>query len=476
MKLADILTLCRQEGIELQVKGGALRVTATRDRVSDKVKDLLRANKLLLIAMLGQDETSGYRDEEIVTDPSRLLSPLVTSFAQRRIWLESTLSDDKAIYNTRVAGTIRGELSLEALEAAFTTLVERHAILRTVYIADEGEPLQKVLPIADVYLVKEDHQDRKADEQTALLQSLLAREMLHSFNLSSDLPFRVHLLKFAADHHELVITIHHIATDGWSTDILLRELDTLYGAYLRSEPNPLPDLPIQYADYAAWQRAHLSGRSLEKLLDYWRERLDGVSTVHSLPMDFERPQRQGHSGGVHLQLLDEALTAGLTTLSSSLNISTFTVLQSVFAVLISRCSGNDDVLMGSANASRVEAAVQPLLGCFLNNLVLRTNIHCELSASQFLHEQQRRFITDFEHQHVPFELLVEQINPERSLAHHPLVQIMFTFESSQLSDSPEGKLGLQRRELDYDVSKFDLSLHAAPVCDGIEIAWGYSNE
>ncbi|WP_242691354.1 non-ribosomal peptide synthetase [Lysobacter enzymogenes] len=426
--------------------------------------------------MLGQGGAADYRDEDIVADPALLLSPQATSFAQRRIWLESTLSDDKAIYNTRVAGRIRGELSLDALEAAFTAIVARHAILRTVYLADEGEPLQKVLPAAQVRVSLSDHRGLDADAQAAALRALVDREMLHPFDLGRDPPLRVHLLEFADDHHELVITIHHIATDGWSTGVLLRELDALYGARLRGEPDPLPDLPIQYVDYAVWQRARLSGRSLETLLDYWRERLDGVAAVHGLPLDFERPQRQGHAGGVHLQRLDAASAAGLAALSSSLNTSAFVVLQSLFALLISRYSGNHDVLMGSANASRVEAAVQPLLGCFLNNLVLRADLSVDQPVSRFLCDQQRRFIADFEHQHVPFELLVEQVNPERSLAHHPLVQIMFTYENGSTSDGETGALGLQRHELEYDVSKFDLSLHAGPVGDGIEIAWGYSVE
>ncbi|MFD0727704.1 condensation domain-containing protein, partial [Lysobacter brunescens] len=475
MKFSDILALCEKEGIELSVKDGALRVVSTRNRVSDEIREILKSNKLLLISMLGGGGDASYREEEIVADPRHLETPQVVSFAQRRIWLESTLSEDKAIYNTRLAGTIRGPLDVAALEAALRIVIDRHAVLRTVYIDDDGEPLQRVLQHYDFALFR--HECASLDEagRETFMRALVDREMLHDFDLARDLPIRAHIVQHSEGHHDLVLTIHHIATDGWSTGLLMRELDAAYGACIRGGAHGLPDLPIQYVDYAVWQRARLSGASLERLLDYWRDRLDGIQTLHDLPLDFERKSVQSHQGRHLDQRIEPALARGLERLSSSLGVTMFVALQSMFALLMSRCSGSRDVVMGSANANRIEGAVQPLLGCFLNNLVLRTDLsQQDLTVSEFLRRQQRAFIGDFEHQHVPFELLVEQINPERSLAFHPLVQIMFGYENNDYSGASAAALPFERHELEYEVSKFDLSLHALPVEDGIEISWGYS--
>ena len=317
MKLAEILALCANEGIELSVVDGALRVTATRNRVSDAVRQVLKDNKLLLIAMLGTDHAALEDGDDLVADPARLLTLQPVSFAQRRIWLESTLSD-KAIYNTRLAGSIRGPVDVPALEQALRGLIERHAVLRTVYRDDDGEPVQEVLSGASFTLIHREPANLDDATREMLLLELLDHEMLYAFDLSSELPMRAHLLSFAADHHELVLTIHHIATDGWSTGILLRELDALYGASLSGLPCPLPPLPIQYVDYAAWQRGQLVGLRMEALLGYWRDRLDGAPTLHTLPHDRPRLAQQQHVGGYHLQVIDGPLQAGIASLCAQL--------------------------------------------------------------------------------------------------------------------------------------------------------------
>ncbi|MDR6674926.1 amino acid adenylation domain-containing protein, partial [Xanthomonas sp. 1678] len=473
MKLAEILALCAKEGIELSVVEGALRVTAMRNKVPDSIKDVLKANKLLLIAMLGRNSIAGDEGDNLVADPSRLQGPQVVSFAQRRIWLESTLSE-KAIYNTRLAGSIRSAISVPALTQALRALVQRHAVLRTVYIDDDGEPLQQVLPAAGFDVIEHDLRHLAAEAQHQFHAALLDQEMLHPFDLAADMPFRAQLLLFAPEHHELVLTIHHIATDGWSTGILLRELDELYGAFVAGTPSPLSDNAVQYVDYAAWQRGQLSGARVEALLDYWRERLADAPTLHTLPLDFPRASQQRHAGGYHLQLIGPDLQAGIRLLCAELSITPFVMLHSLFSLLVARWSGSGDVLVGSANASRGEESAQSLVGCFLNNLVLRTEVSGETTLAEFLNAQKVRFLSDLEHQQVPFELLVEQINPERSLAYHPLVQVMFGYDFRAGGDAPSASLGLQRHELDYSVSKFDLSLHAVPVDEGIEVNWGYS--
>ncbi|MDY4342213.1 MULTISPECIES: condensation domain-containing protein, partial [Xanthomonas] len=470
MKLADILALCAKEGIELSVVEGALRVTAMRNKVPDAIKEVLKANKLLLIAMLGGKRVRIGDGDDMVADPARLQGVQAVSFAQRRIWLESTLSE-KAIYNTRLAGSIRISLWVPALTEALHALVQRHAVLRTVYLEDDGEPLQKVLPVAEFGIIEHDLRDLGAEAQQQFLAALLEREMLHRFDLSADIPFRAQLLAFAPDHHELVLTIHHIATDGWSTGILLRELDELYGAFSAGAPSPLPDNAIQYVDYAAWQRDQLAGARVEALLDYWRDRLADAPTLHSIPLDFPRPPVQRHAGGYHLQLIAPDLHAGIRSLCAELSVTPFVLLHSLFSLLLEQWSDSQDVLVGSANANRSEGSVQTLVGCFLNNLVVRTNVSGNPTLADFLRAQNRHVLSDLEHQQVPFELLVEQINPERSLAYHPLVQVMFGYDIRAEGDASAGSLRLQRHELDYSVSKFDLSLHAVPVDEGIEVNW-----
>ncbi|UAA37425.1 amino acid adenylation domain-containing protein [Paraneptunicella aestuarii] len=475
MKFVEILSLCEKEGIELSVKDGALRVVATKNKVSDEIKEILKANKLLLLSMLGGDGEA-YEDDTIVADPDLQRSPQLTSFAQRRIWLESTLSEDKAIYNTRCSGVIRGALNADMLEAALNAIIKRHAILRTVYLDEQGEPMQQVLQDYTFTMQRYDHTQLTAEQQEAQLKELVDREMVWEFDLSSDIPIRAHLIKRRDEEHELIFTIHHIATDGWSTGIFFRELNTFYAALLEGKEAPLDDLPIQYIDYSVWQRSRLQGKQLEKLLDYWRDRLDGVATLHQLPLDFERKAEQSHKGSHYNQILPRSLAEQLEKFSSAHQSTMFITLQSLFAVLVSRYSNTRDVLMGSATANRIEGQVQPLLGCFLNNLVLRTDIDDELSVAEFLKRQKMQILSDFEKQHIPFELLVEQINPERSLAFHPLVQIMFGYENNDYSGQGSQALDMTRREMIYEISKFDLSLHAGPIEEGIEVSWGYSKD
>lgn len=441
MKLADILAMCAKEGIELSVIDGALRVTATRSRVPDAVRQVLADNKLLLIATLGTHDAALEDGDDLVADPSRMETAQPVSFAQRRIWLESTLSDTP-IYNTRLAGTIRNQLDVAALSLALQGLIERHAVLRTVYQDDDGEPMQVVLPGTSFALVHLECVNQDADARDTQLDALLEHEMRYPFDLATELPIRAQLLSFAPDHHELVLTIHHIATDGWSTGILLRELDVLYGTCLSRMPSSLPPLPIQYVDYAAWQRGQLAGPRMEALLDYWRGRLDGAPTLHALPHDRARLSQQQHVGGYHLQVIGGSLHAGLADLCAQVSATPFVLLHSLFSLLVATWSGTEDVLVGSANASRSEGSAQGLVGCFLNNLVLRTDTTGNPTVMAFLQRQKQAFLADLAHQHVPFELLVEQINPERSLAYHPLVQIMFGHEARAGGDLPSGNLGL----------------------------------
>jgi amino acid adenylation domain-containing protein len=402
--------------------------------------------------------------------------PLPLSFAQQRLWFIDQLEEGSAQYNMPAALRLQGSLDRAALQATFDAIIARHEVLRTRFITTGDEAIQQIgvpepLPLQFADLTRLDSGDR----ETAV-QRLSEEEAARPFDLTRDLMLRVVLLQLAEEEHVLLFTMHHIASDGWSLDVLVGEVAALYTAYSQPDrcQSPLAPLPIQYADYAAWQRAQLQGEAYDRHVDYWRVQLAGIPPVHSLPLDKPRPAQQRFEGGTVERTLDSQLVAQLEALAHGHRATLFMVLQSAFALLLGRWSRSNDVVMGSPIAGREHRDLDPLIGFFVNTLVLRTRLSETQSFHAILEEAKQTALDAYAHQSIPFETLVEELKPERSLGHGALFQIMFsllkgTAELPRLTGLELTPLGAAS-----SLTKFDLNLTAIEGEQHLNLQWHYA--
>jgi hypothetical protein len=305
----------------------------------------------------------------------------------------------------------------------------------------------------------------------------LASEALHEpFDLASGRLVRATLLRLMPEEHVLILVIHHITSDGWSMQVLLRELATLYAAYAGGRPSPLPDLPIQYADYARWQRSHFQGWVLEQELTHWREELRGAPPVLELPSDRPRPAVQTYAGAQHSYLLPADLVAALTALARREKASLFMVLLAAFKALLWRYTGQLDLVVGVPTAGRTRLELEGLIGALANALILRTDVTGDPSFRELLARVRGVTLRAFAHQELPFERLVEELQPRRSPAHHPIFQVMFNFRDFPPAMEEIPGLGLEDVKLERGTALFDLSLALVRGPDGITCGLGYSTD
>jgi amino acid adenylation domain-containing protein len=308
------------------------------------------------------------------------------------------------------------------------------------------------------------------------LQTRLDAEAARPFDLAADLFLRAQLLRLADDEHVLLLTLHHIAADGWSMVVLLKELATLYEARIAGVAAALPPLPLQYADYAHWQRQWLQGERLEAQLRYWQGQLAGLPTLHNLPLDFPRPDTQRYRGALHRAHLPSKLLVALTQLSRAHDATLFMTLQLAFAVLLSRWSGATDIVVGTPIANRRHEELAPLIGFFVNTLVLRTDLSTNPRFIDALAAAREVALDAYQHQDLPFEMLVDRLRPQRSLSHSPLFQVMFTLDNNDAAVIPFGGLEVDDIAGEFHHAKFDLTLNLQETRGGLEACWDYNRD
>ncbi|WP_166654429.1 condensation domain-containing protein, partial [Tahibacter aquaticus] len=401
-------------------------------------------------------------------------APLPLSFAQQRLWFIDRLEGGSAQYNMPLLLRLRGELDVPALQQALDTLVARHEILRTVYSDTDGAALQQIQPARAVAMACDDLRRLPAAAGAQRLQQLAADEAAQPFDLAQDLMLRCRLVHSGEHDYALLLTLHHIACDGWSLDVLVREFVALYGALRQGRPAQLAPLPVQYADYAAWQRRRLHGEALQAQLGYWRTQLAGLPALHSLPLDRPRPAQQRFDGARVEQLLDAPTLAALQALARQHDASLFMLLQAAFAVLVSRWSGATDIVLGTPSAGRLHADVEPLIGFFVNTLVLRTDLSGDPTFASVLQQTRAAALSAYEHQEVPFEMLVDELKPTRSLAHAPLFQLMFALQNNALAALELPDLSVTAAAGAQERAKFDLQLDVAETELGLSLSWTYA--
>ncbi|MBV9479785.1 MAG: amino acid adenylation domain-containing protein [Acidobacteria bacterium] len=399
------------------------------------------------------------------------------SFAQQRLWVLDQLEESSVAYNVPLALRIRGHLLLEALDRVLAEVLRRHEVLRATFEQQNDGPLQIISPAQGVSFPLLDLSHLSELERLSQAQHIAAGEKKQRFDLARGPVFRTRLVKLAADDHVLFITVHHIVCDGWSQRILLRELCMLYEQLALRTAVCLPELPLQYTDFAVWQRKYLSSPRIEEQLKYWTSRLAGAPPALELPNDHPRPSRQSFRGAKFSGSIASDLLRRLEQLSQGEGVTLFMVLLAAFTVLLSRWSGQEDIVLGSPIAGRSRVELENLIGLFVNTLALRTDLSANPSFRELLAQVRETTLGAYAHQDVPFEKIVEALKPERDLSRNPIFQVMFALQNmpkeiatiSGLEITPFGNA-------ESTSAKFDLLLTANETTAGMRLAWEYSTD
>jgi amino acid adenylation domain-containing protein len=401
--------------------------------------------------------------------------PLPLSYAQQRLWFLAQMEGVNEVYHMSFGVRLVGKLDRRALGLALDRIVQRHEALRTTFVVADGEPVQRIAAVEDGHFLLRDHDLRQQANSEVGLRQLHEEEAHASFDLEAGPLIRGRLVRQGEDQYALLITMHHIISDGWSMGVLFNELSTLYRAFVRGEADPLPELAVQYPDYAVWQRHWMRGEVLAQQAEYWKTTLAGSPALLELPADHVRPADQEYAGAWSDMVLDERLTAGLKELSQQHGATLYMTLVAGWAALMGRLSGQQDILIGSPVANRRQGELEGLIGFFVNTLVLRTDLSNRPGVGELLERVKTQALGAQQHQDIPFEQVVEAVQPERSLAHSPLFQVMFAWQNA-----PRGELdleGLKTMGLEmasHRVARFDLTVSlwelGERIAGGVEYA------
>lgn len=463
-----LLSRLRAAGVQLWVHAGQLRVRAPSGDLDPAQLFELRQRKSEIIAFLEQPAAS--RSSPLATGrrPARL--PL--SYAQEALWFIDQLGLVGPAYNSRNVVHISGPLDVSLLERALAEVVRRHELLRTRYPMVDGAPTMVIDPPGDVRLGFTDLSALPDDARQAQRREILHAHATHVFDLAGAPPLLVEVVRSNETEHLLILTVHHIAIDGSSLAILFRELDALYAAFARGEPSPLSELPAQFADYTIWERQRQRSGELDGQLAYWRARLAGAPESLDLPLDHVRPAVPDFEGAAVEFVIAPHAHASLAALARSHDTTLFTVLLAAFHALLSRWSGQEDVCIGLPVDARSHRDAEPLIGYFLNTIVLRAEMTPATTFIELLEQVKRRLLEGYEHRDLPFEHLVSELRPERQLARQPLVQVMFAYLAQEELRIPGMKLTLV--EAEDRTAKFDLLLFTTERAGALTCAFEYS--
>jgi amino acid adenylation domain-containing protein len=407
-------------------------------------------------------------------EPGNEPALLPASYAQQRLWFLDQFEGSDALYNVPVATRLRGPLDVAALERALEALVARHESLRTVFTLVDGIPHQAIRADGRLSLTSVDLSDSPDAERRGL--EIVAEQARQPFDLSADELFRVTLVKLGEELHLLSLTLHHIITDAWSMGVLNRELSELYGGLVEGREVELPELPIQYADYAVWQQQWMESGGLDEQLAYWTTQLAGAPALLELPTDHARPARQSFRGETVRTMLPPELLERVSALGEREGASLFMTLLAALAALLSRYSGQEDVVIASPVANRGRIELESVIGLFVNTLALRVDASADRPFLEVLRSARETALDAFSHQDLPFEKLVEQLNPERHLSHAPVAQVLFVVQNA--AERPVTFAGLEQERIltERGTAKFDLSFFAAETADGLRLSLEYCTD
>ncbi|WP_407882731.1 condensation domain-containing protein, partial [Scytonema sp. NUACC26] len=410
----------------------------------------------------------------IVRVPRQAQMPV--SFAQQRLWFLQQFEPESGFYNIPVAVRLQGQLNIIALEQSLNHIISRHEALRTNFIQVDGQVMQTIANSMTIALAVVDLQQTEPTEGEIACRQLVVEEAVQPFDLASDLLVRASLFQLQPTENVLLLVMHHIVSDGWSIGVLVRELAEVYQAVCNELPIALPELPIQYPDFADWQQQWLQQEVLAKQVTYWQQQLAGAPALLEMPTDRPRPAIQTYKGSVERFSVSKELSAALAALSQKQEATLFMTLFAAFQTLLYRYSGQTDICVGTPIANRNRSETEELIGLFVNTLVLRSNLSGHSSFSDLLLQVREVALGAYAHQDLPFEQLVEQLQPERSLSYTPLFQVMFVLQNAPMPSIEMADLTLVTLPIESSTAKFDLTLFLENTSDGLIGAIEYNTD
>jgi amino acid adenylation domain-containing protein len=471
----EFLSYLRTLNVKVWAEGAKLRYRAPERALSPSLQAELAQRKPEILRVLNEMVMSA-QPARLPLRPAPPGSDLPLSFSQQRLWFLDQMEPGNALYNESEAVRLLGPLDVPALERALGEIVRRHEVLRANFPAVDGHPRQIIAPAYFLDLPITDLSELPEGQREDEIRRLIKAEAQRPFDLWKDRLMRVRLLRLGADEHLLIITMHHIVTDRWSIGVLVHEVGLLYQPFVSGNSSPLPELPIQYADYAYWQRRWLSGEALESQLGYWKRQLAGPLPVLEVPADRRRAPFRTFRGARRSVILAPALCRELENLSRERGVTLFMVLLAAFQTLLHRYTGQTDIIVGSPVANRTPVDVEVLIGCFVNTLVLRTDLSGDPSFLELLTRVRDVAVGAYAHQDLPFEKLVEELQPERDLSRTPLFQVMAVLQNAPLSIPKLNGLELQPIEIDPQTAKFDLTLYLTETAKGLRADIEYNTD
>ena len=401
---------------------------------------------------------------------------LPLSFAQQRLWFLAELEPESAFYNSPLAVRLKGELQLAALERTLNALLQRHEVLRTSFVTEQGKPRQVINQMPHQHLEVVELSDLGESEREAGVRELAAREAAQPFDLSRGPLLRLKVARLSEQEHVLFLTMHHIVSDGWSMGVLIKEVSELYSAYAAGREPDLKELPIQYADYATWQREWLQGEVLDEQVQYWRKQLAGAPEVLELPTDRARPKSQAFRGAHERSVLSEEVSDALKDLSRREGVTMFMFLLAAFQVLLMRYSKQEDIVVGTPVAARRHKEVEDLIGFFVNTLVLRTKLSGDPTFKELLKRVREICLGAYSHQDVPFEKLVEELQPKRDLDIPPLVQVALGLQNGPQVTANLAGLETSLLNSEHETVRYDLTVWVMEGARELHFLWTYNAE
>ncbi len=438
----DIIDKLRDLGLTLKIEKGMLKIVGPKSVLNNDLHDQIVKNKKDIIKFFDEAKSASTNVQKLdqqLTHSNRV--PL--SFAQERIWFLDQLFPENPFYNIPLNLHLKGVIDIWALRETLMEIMRRHESLRTRFTVIDEEPVQIIEDEIPTFPSLVDLRNLTETDKKNEAERIVLEESILPFDLRKDLMLRAKLLFMDKEDYIFLLTMHHIASDGWSTGLLQNELSKLYCAYLRGEPSPLEELPIQYADFTVWQRNWLSGEVLDNQLSYWRDQLSGLTPLE-IPTDRPRPLIQSHRGDTFPFFIKPELTKRLRAISQEKGVSLYMTLLAAFDVLLSCYSGQEDIAVASPIANRNRKEIEDLIGFFVNTLVMRTDLSGNPTFFELIDRVRRIALDAYSNQDLPFELLVEEFHPERDMSRNPLVQVTIalhnaprsSFEMANLAVSP----------------------------------------
>ena len=482
MKTSEFLSHLRSLDIRVSLEDGALKVKAPKGALTGELREELgRRKEEILRALDGAGFLVPSGDGAQVSEESILRAeragPIPLSATQQRLWFLEQMEPGMVTYNMWATIEMRGPLDLDALDRGLTEIVRRHEVLRTTFTDEAGIPAQVVGPPVPVTMERLGNFDGRTDEiSDEAIRALLWKRQEVPFDLARGPMVRPAIVRVTPTRHVFFMTIHHIVCDGLSMGIFFRELSALYAAYVAGEESPLPELPVQYADYSIWQKRYFEGPAFQRQREYWLKTLGGELPLLELPLDKTRPAIQTYDGGVERRWFSRRLSDALQVLVNREGATLFMVLLAAYKAFLARYTGQRDILVGTAMGNRNRGEVEDMIGFFVNTLVFRTDLSGDPSFRELIAKVRESFVGAMEHQDMPFERLVDELQLERNLSYSPIFQTLFVLDQDAGYSRMMGDIELEPFILDYHQTRTDLVINAYRGRDGVCFAMEYNTD